>query len=90
MWACAENPLNAPKLVSLAGSSLRADIINTSNRIRKETGKSLIVIVKPSEHSEYRDLVATLDELTITGMPSYAIAKISPGDIGLLKQKKAF
>jgi biopolymer transport protein ExbD len=86
----AENPLTTPKLVNLGRTGLRNDIINTRERIFKESGRALIVIVKPSAHSEYAGLVATLDELNITSVPSYAIARISPKDIDLLKQQKAF
>ena len=86
----AENPLTPPKLVNFGKSGLRADIVSAEKRIFKESGKALIVIVKPSAHSSYADLVATLDELNITSVPSYAIAKISPRDIDLLKQQKTF
>jgi biopolymer transport protein ExbD len=86
----AENPLTAPRLVNLGSNGLRSDIINTKTTILKESGKELIIIVKPSAHSEYASLVATLDELNITAVSSYAIAKISPEDIDLLRRQKAY
>ena len=49
-----------------------------------------MVILKPSAHSIYDNLVNSLDELNITSVASYAIADISPKDIEMLKQKNAY
>jgi len=86
----ADKPLTVPTLVNYSRTGLRNAILNTSNKIFKATGKGLVVIVKPSAHSLYSNLVSTLDELNITSVPSYAIADISPKDIDLLKEQKAF
>ncbi|MEO6851250.1 MAG: biopolymer transporter ExbD [Mucilaginibacter sp.] len=86
----AEKPLSNPTLVNYSKAGLRTAIMNTGQRIFKATGKTLIVIIKPSAHSLYASLVSTLDEMNITGVPSYAIADISSKDIDLLKQQKAF
>ena len=85
-----EKPLTTPAIVDYGKNGLRTAIINTSNKILTATGKPLIVIVKPSSHSVYSHLVSTLDELNITGVPSYAIADISSKDIDLLRQQNAF
>jgi hypothetical protein len=50
----------------------------------------MMVVVKPSSHSVYANMVAAIDELNITGTESYAIADISPKDIDLLKQQNAY
>jgi hypothetical protein len=47
----------------------------------------MIVILKPSEHSVYDNLVNAIDELNIGNVSSYAIADISPKDIEMLKAK---
>lgn len=86
----AEKPLSAPKLVDYSKTGLREAIIYTGKNILKTTGKTMIVIVKPDVHSQYADLVAALDELHITNVPSYAIADISPEDVDLLKQQNAY
>jgi biopolymer transport protein ExbD len=86
----AEKPLTVPAIVNYGKNGLRAAIINTSKKILTSTGKPLIVIVKPSSHSLYSNLVSTLDELNISSISSYAIANISAKDIDLLRQQKAF
>ena len=85
-----EKPLTSPQLVNFSKTGLRASLINTSKRVLEKSGKPLIVILKPSSHSVYSDFVSALDELNITNIQSYAVADISPKDIDLLKQQKAF
>jgi biopolymer transport protein ExbD len=85
-----DKPLVQPTIVNYGKNGLRAAIINTERSVLKNTGKTLLVILKPSSHSIYDNLVNTLDELNITSVPSYGIVDISPKDIEMLKQKKAY
>jgi biopolymer transport protein ExbD len=85
-----ERPLTSPQLVNFSKTGLRATLVNTSKSIFKKTGKPMIVVLKPSTHSVYSNFVAALDELNITNIQSYAVAQISPKDIDMLKQQKAF
>ncbi len=86
----ADKPLAKPQIVNYSKAGLRAVLVGTANAIQKETGKSMIVILKPSAHSLYDNLVNTIDELNITSVPSYAIADISAKDIEMLKQQGAY
>ncbi|MGZ3767909.1 MAG: ExbD/TolR family protein [Mucilaginibacter sp.] len=86
----AENPLTTPKLVNFSKTGLRSMLVNTGKKIVEASGKSLIVILKPSAHSDYSDFVAALDEINITNVQSFAVAKISPKDIELLKHQNDF
>jgi biopolymer transport protein ExbD len=85
-----DKPLTSPQLVNFSKTGLRATLLNTSKSVFKKTGKLMIVILKPSAHSVYSNFVAALDELNITNIQSYAVAQISPKDIDMLKQQKAF
>ncbi|MBS1531658.1 MAG: biopolymer transporter ExbD [Bacteroidetes bacterium] len=85
-----DRPLVQPTMVGYGKNGLRAALINTEKRVKKTTGQELIVILKPSDHSVYDNLISSLDELDITGVPSYAIADISPADIKMLQQKNAY
>ncbi len=81
-----EKPLTTPKQISY-GKDLSDAITATSNQIRKTSGKDIIVLVKPSDHSIYANLVETFDELNNRQVQTYTLAAISPKDIDLLKQK---
>ncbi len=66
---------------------LRKALIENSDKIKKSHGgQDMIVIVKPSDHSNYNDLVSALDELNITGIERHAIVDISAVEVGLLKR----
>ena len=86
----ADKPLARPQIVNYSKTGLRATLLNTANAVQKATGKSMIVILKPSAHSRYENLVNAIDELNITNVPSYAIADITTKDIGMLKQQDAY
>jgi biopolymer transport protein ExbD len=81
-----DKPLTTPKLMGYGDEMKRTLMVNGS-QVRKATGKGMIVLVKPAAHSVYNNLVETMDDLNITNVPTYAIAKISPQDIEMLKQK---
>jgi len=80
-----EKPLTTPKLVNY-DKELTDMIIQAGKQITAK-GKTMFVIIKPSDHSVYKNLVATLDAMNINNVRSYAIAQMVPADITLLKQK---
>ena len=86
----AEKPLITARLTNYSSSGLRKAILDTRSYVQQSTGKSMIVVIKPAEHSIYENLVNTLDEMTITGVQQYAIADIAPKDISLLKDRQAY
>ncbi|HVV55160.1 MAG TPA: biopolymer transporter ExbD [Mucilaginibacter sp.] len=86
----ADRPLIAPHLVNFGKNGLREAIVSAERKVLAATGKPMIVILKPSGHTVYNDFVAAIDELDITDVPSYAIAKTAPADIQLLKQQQAY
>jgi biopolymer transport protein ExbD len=48
--------------------------------------REMIVLIKPSEDSKYKNMVDILDEMAITDMKRYAIVKITPTDKELVKE----
>lgn len=85
----AEKPLIAPKLVAY-GNDLQRTLIQTEKQVSTSTGQSMIVIIKPSDHSIYKNVVSTLDAMNITNVSSFAITKIDPQDVDLLKNKGVY
>lgn len=63
----------------------------SSNGIRKvvmdkvESISDLVIVIKPSAKSRYKNLVDILDEMDITGAKRYAIVDISSEDLALIK-----
>ena len=85
-----DQPLSPPTIVNYSKTGLRKAIMETARLIHNTTGKRMMVVIKPSPHSVYGNLVAALDEMDITDVPSYAIAKITQPDIDLLKKQNAY
>jgi len=69
-------PKVAPKDMSYGKQGLRAELLKREKEVVEYTGnkdKGLIVIIKPSKKSTYRNLIDVLDEMAITKVPTYAI-----------------
>ncbi|QKJ29106.1 biopolymer transporter ExbD [Mucilaginibacter mali] len=84
-----DKPVDAPQVIGYQ-KDLRHTLLTTAQKIKAETGKDMIVVIKPGEHSVYGNVVNTIDELNITRSPIYAVTEITPKDNDLLKQKSIF
>jgi biopolymer transport protein ExbD len=71
-------------------NGLRKEILSRVVSIPQTTGnkdKGLIVIIKPSKKSTYKNLVDVLDEMAICKVPTYAIVNdISPEEKLLIEE----
>lgn len=85
-----KNPVIAPAVTGFNKDGIRKVLLETGKSIHDKTGKNMIVLVKPSDHSLYNNLVNILDELTITDVSTYAIVDINPDDTNMLKQKNIY
>lgn len=66
----------APKDFEYGKDGIRKELLNRKAAVLQYTGtkeKGMIVIIKPSKKSNYRNLVDILDEMAIVGVPTYAI-----------------
>lgn len=91
LWYLGEaaHPTIAATITNYSRSGLRRAINETREKVFKATGKSMIVVIKPSESSVYENLVNALDEMSINKVDQFAIAAIDKTDIDMLKDKQA-
>ena len=84
-------PIAGPKDISYGKEGIRKELMKRKISVVEYTGnkdKGLIVIIKPSKKSNYRNLVDILDEMAIVGVPSNAIVNdFSPEELKLLEGK---
>jgi biopolymer transport protein ExbD len=84
-------PIAGPKDISYGKEGIRKELLKRKASVIQYTGnkdKGLIVIIKPSKKSNYRNLVDILDEMAIVGVPSNAIVNdFSPEELKLLEGK---
>ncbi len=84
-------PKLAPKSVAYGKDGLRKDLLEQNKAVLAYTAakgkpdQGMIVIIKPSKKSNYRNLVDVLDEMAIVGVPTYAIVNdFTPEETKLL------
>lgn len=84
-----DKPLTPPQVDNYGRNGIRKALIENAKKVIAATGdpeKGLIVLIKPSDQSNYRNFVDILDEMKVTNITRYAIVEISDPDIGLLKR----
>ena len=80
------NPIAGPKDAIYGKEGIRQEILKQVKAVPEITGdkkKGLIVIIKPTKKSTYRNLVDILDEMAICDVKTYAIVNdFSPEEKG--------
>jgi hypothetical protein len=86
----APEPNGAPKDGTYGKNGIRKEILKRITSIIQATGdkkKGMIVIIKPTKKSTYRNLVDILDEMAICDVPTYAIVNdITPEEQKLVDE----
>jgi len=84
-----DKPLTPPQVDNYGRNGIRKALVENAKKVIAATGdpsKGLIVLIKPSDQSNYRNFVDILDEMKVSNIDRYAIVEISDPDIALLKR----
>ena len=85
------SPLEGPTAVAFGKDGIRKVILDQIQKVKGIYGadpkKGLIVVIKPSKKSNYKNLVDILDEMAITSVPTYAIVDITPDELKMLDKE---
>jgi len=81
------SPLDGPTVVDYGKNGIRPVLLDKLKSVQATTGKGLIVVIRPSDHSNYRNLVDILDEMKIVDAKQYMIGDISNPEIDVLKSQ---
>ena len=84
-----DKPMTPPQVDNYGRNGIRKALIENAKKVIATTGdpsKGLIVLIKPSDQSNYRNFVDILDEMKVSNIERYAIVEISDPDIALLKR----
>lgn len=82
-----EKPLIKPVIDNYQRSGIQKTLFEQVKEIKTISGKDLIVLIKPSDKSNYKNLVDILDEMKITHVASYAIVDITKEELDIMKEK---
>ncbi|WP_029270487.1 biopolymer transporter ExbD [Flavobacterium sp. KJJ] len=87
-------PIDGPKEMKYGKSGIRKELLERNKKVleysaqRGKPGKGITVIIKPSNKSNYGNLVDILDEMKIAGINSYSILdEFTPEESKLLAVK---
>jgi len=86
-----ESPIAGPKDITYGKDGIRRELLKRKKSVLEYStalGKpknGIIVIIKPTKKSNYRNLIDILDEMAITGVETYAIVpEFSPEETKLV------
>lgn len=85
-----DEPLVAPTESQYGKDGIRQILLQRIAAVKKlytKEGEGLIVIIKPSDKTHYKNLIDILDEMAITNVQLYAIGDISEPEVKLLEEK---
>jgi biopolymer transport protein ExbD len=85
-------PIAGPKDIAYGREGLRKEILSRKKSVLEYTrdkNKGMIVIIKPSDKSNYKNVIDILDEMAISEVPTYTIVNdFSPEELKLLEGKQ--
>ncbi|MCO5936976.1 biopolymer transporter ExbD [Mucilaginibacter sp. RB4R14] len=85
-WFIGEPGKLQPTTEGYGKDGIRKTLIEKGKEIQASFGNYMVVLIKPSDKSNYKNLVDILDEMKITNVQSYAIVDILPVEVELLKR----
>ena len=84
-------PIEGPTKVGYGKNGIRKELLSKVKSVVARYGgdpkKGLIVLIKASKKSTYKNLVDVLDEIAIAKVPSQAIVDITPEDNAMLEKE---
>jgi biopolymer transport protein ExbD len=92
-WYMGEAGKSAPTVDNYGKDGLRKALIENAKKVadtHNADEKLMEVVIKPSDKSTYENLVATLDEMSITNIKIYAIVPITQMEIDDLKKNNIY
>jgi biopolymer transport protein ExbD len=88
-WYVGEPGKTAPTIDNFGKNGIRKSLIEKNKEVEATHAgpdNYMIVLIKPSDKSTYKNFVTMLDEREITGIKSYAVVPITPAEIAQLKK----
>lgn len=88
-WYIGAPNKSTPTIDNFGKNGIRKTLIEKNKEIEASHAgpdNFMIVLVKPSAKSTYKDFVNIMDEINITGIKSYGVVDITPPEVALLEK----
>lgn len=90
-WYMGETGKSAPTKDFYGSRGIRKAILDNKEKVKQASGgQNMIIIIKPSDKSTYKNMVDIIDEMSITGSDIYAIGDILPIEVEDLKKNNLY
>jgi hypothetical protein len=76
-WFLGEPGKAQPSTEAYGKDGIRKVLIEKGKEVQQTFGNYMVVLIKPSDKSNYKNLVDILDEMKITNVQSFAIVDIT-------------
>ena len=87
-WYMGEAGKSAPEIQSFSG--IRKSILDNKQKVQAASGKSIVMVIKPTSGASYKNFVDIMDELLITGIktaPAIDDENITDAEKAFMKQQ---
>ena len=88
-WFVGEPGKTAPTIDNFGKNGIRKSLIDKNKEVESTHAgpdNFMIVLIKMSDKSTYKNFVSIMDEISITGIKSYAVIAITPAEVAQLKK----
>jgi biopolymer transport protein ExbD len=89
-WFVGAPGATPPTVDNFGKSGIRKTLIENNKKIEEThpgvKDNFMILLIKVSDKATYKDFVSIMDEISITGIKSYAVIAITPAEVALLKK----
>lgn len=73
-------PIEGPELTNYSADGIRKVLLEKNSGIQ-----NMVVLIKPTNDSNYKNVVDILDEMNISNIQRYALVDVTPEDLKLIK-----
>ncbi len=73
-------PIEGPELTNFSAEGIRKVLLEKNSAIQ-----NMVVLIKPTNDANYKNVVDILDEMNISNIQRYALVDVTPDDLKLIK-----
>jgi len=89
-WGLLDKPIEGPKVIGYGRNGIGTELLDKIKKVDTYSGlnnNKLMVVIRPSNQSNYSNLVDILDEMKTTAIEQYMIGDITQTEIALLSKE---
>ncbi len=82
-----DNPIEGPETIDYGAEGIREVLLRKLQEVKRNTGKDLIVVIRPSDDATHLNLVDILDEMKISDVQMFSLGTITEAENEYLREQ---